>query len=503
MTTTSNPASANIASWVTERAATDPDLPAIKQGEAILSYGRLDAAAARFATILSRRGVKAGDRVAMIMPNVIYFPIVYYAILRAGAIVVPMNPLLKAGEITYTWNDSGAKLAVVFPLFAEEAAKAASVSGTEVIITVPGEWDAELARTEATEQVAARTCEDTAVILYTSGTTGQPKGAELSHDNLRSNVRTTIETLLPTGPGEVIFGGLPLFHSFGQTVGLNAAIAGGACLTLLPKFDGEQALSIIDKDQVTVFLGVPTMYMGLLAVKDKERFDTTALQVAASGGASLPVEVLHKVEQTFGITLLEGYGLSETSPVASFNHPDRPTKPGSVGIPIRGVEFALHDDDDNDVADGEIGEIVIRGENVMKGYWNRPEATDEAMRGGWFHSGDLARRDEDGFYFIVDRKKDMINRSGYNVYPREVEEILYAHPAVAEAAVFGVPDAMCGEEVAALVTLKEGARATEDELRDFVKGQIAAYKYPRIIRFGPIPKGPTGKILKREIKFDG
>jgi long-chain acyl-CoA synthetase len=503
MTTTSNPTTANIASWVTERAATDPDLPAIKQGETILSYGSLDTAAARFATILRRRGVKAGDRVAMIMPNVIYFPIVYYAILRAGAIVVPMNPLLKAGEITYTWNDSGAKLAVVFPLFAEEAVKAASVTGTEVIITVPGDWDAELARTEPTEQVAACTGADTAVILYTSGTTGQPKGAELSHDNLRSNVGTTIETLLPMAPGEVIFGGLPLFHSFGQTVGLNAAIAGGACLTLLPKFDGEQALSIIDRDRVSVFLGVPTMYMGLLAVKDKARFDTTALQVAASGGASLPVEVLHKVEQTFGITLLEGYGLSETSPVASFNHPDRPTKPGSVGIPIRGVEFALHDENDNDVAEGEIGEIVIRGENVMKGYWSRPEATDEAMRGGWFHSGDLARRDQDGFYFIVDRKKDMINRSGYNVYPREVEEILYAHPAVAEAAVFGVPDAMCGEEVAALVTLKEGASATEDELRDYVKGQIAAYKYPRIIRFGPIPKGPTGKILKREIKFEG
>jgi len=503
MTTTSNPTTANIASWVTERAATDPDLPAIKQGETIMSYGSLDAAASRFATILRRRGVKAGDRVAMIMPNVIYFPIVYYAILRAGAIVVPMNPLLKAGEITYTWNDSGAKLAVVFPLFAEEAVKAASVTGTEVIITVPGDWDAELARTEPTERVATCTGADTAVILYTSGTTGQPKGAELSHDNLRSNVGTTIETLLPMAPGEVIFGGLPLFHSFGQTVGLNAAIAGGACLTLLPKFDGEQALSIIDRDRVSVFLGVPTMYMGLLAVKDKERFDTTALQVAASGGASLPVEVLHKVEQTFGITLLEGYGLSETSPVASFNHPDRPTKPGSVGIPIRGVEFALHDENDNDVAEGEIGEIVIRGENVMKGYWNRPEATDEAMRGGWFHSGDLARRDEDGFYFIVDRKKDMINRSGYNVYPREVEEILYAHPAVAEAAVFGVPDAMCGEEVAALVTLKEGASATEEELRDYVREQIAAYKYPRIIRFGPIPKGPTGKILKREIKFEG
>jgi long-chain acyl-CoA synthetase len=393
-------------------------------------------------------------------------------------------------------------VAVVFPLFAEEATKAASVTGTEVIVTVPGEWDAELARTDPTELVADRTSEETAVILYTSGTTGQPKGAELTHDNLRSNVRTTIETVLPMGPGDVIFGGLPLFHSFGQTVGLNSAIAGGACLTLLPRFDGEQALSIIDTDRVTVFLGVPTMYMGLLAVKDKERFDTSALRVAASGGASLPVEVLHDVEQTFSFALLEGYGLSETSPVASFNHPDRPTKPGSVGTPIRGVEFGLRDEDDAEVADGEIGEIVIRGENVMKGYWNQPDATADAMRGGWFHTGDLARRDEDGFYFIVDRKKDMINRSGFNVYPREVEEILYGHPAVAEAAVFGVPDAMSGEEIAALVTLKEGASATEVELRNYVKELIAAYKYPRIIRFGPIPKGPTGKILKREIKFE-
>jgi long-chain acyl-CoA synthetase len=237
-------------------------------------------------------------------------------------------------------------------------------------------------------------------------------------------------------------------------------------------------------------------------VKNRERFGTSSLKTAASGGASLPVEVLHGVEKAFGITLLEGYGLSETSPVASFNHPDRPTKPGSIGTPIRGVEFGLRDENDQEVAGEEIGEIVIRGENVMKGYWNRPDATTEAMRGGWFHSGDLARRDEDGYYFIVDRKKDMINRGGYNVYPREVEEILYAHPAVAEAAVFAVPDAIYGEEVAGLVTLKEGASATEDELRDYVKERIAAYKYPRMIRFGPIPKGPTGKILKREIKFE-
>ena len=241
---------------------------------------------------------------------------------------------------------------------------------------------------------------------------------------------------------------------------------------------------------------------GLLAVPDPGRFDTTKLKLAASGGASLPVEVLYEVQRRFGFQLLEGYGLSETSPIASFNHPDRPAKPGSVGIPIAGVEFQLWGPDDTEVDEGEVGEIVIRGENVMKGYWNNPDATAEAMRGGWFHSGDLATRDADGFYFIVDRKKDMIIRNGMNVYPREVEEVLYTHPAVAEAAVFGVPDALHGEEIACLVSLKEGAEATDDEIRDYVASKIAAYKYPRIVRFGPVPKGPTGKILKREIKID-
>nr|MBA3529022.1 long-chain fatty acid--CoA ligase [Propionibacteriaceae bacterium] len=495
-------ANANIASWLTDRAGSDRSLPAIKQGDAILTYSALDGAAARCATLLADAGVRAGDRVALIMPNVAYFPVAYYAILRLGAVVVPMNPLLKAGEIAFAWTDSGARVAVVFASFAAEAAKAASTTGTEVIVVAPGEFDQLLGGTEPTDEVARRGPEDTAVILYTSGTTGTPKGAELSHHNLSSNVRTSLETLMPMGPGDVVFGGLPLFHSFGQTVGLNAAIAGGACLTLLPKFDGEQALEIVQRDRVTVFLGVPTMYMGLLAVKDKSRFDTSTLRVAASGGASLPVEVLRGVEKAFGFKLLEGYGLSETSPIASFNHPDRPTKPGSIGTPIRGVEFSLRDADDNEVGDDTIGEIVIRGENVMKGYWGQPQATAEAMRGGWFHTGDLATRDTDGYYFIVDRLKDMIIRNGFNVYPREVEEVLYTHPDVAEAAVFAVPDASHGEEVAALVTLKEGGTVTEDELRDWVKERIAAYKYPRILRFGVLPKGPTGKILKREIKLD-
>ncbi|MDX6322557.1 MAG: long-chain acyl-CoA synthetase, partial [Propionibacteriaceae bacterium] len=478
---------ANIACWLADRAAADPTLPAIKQGESILTYAALDAASARFATVLTDHGVGAGDRVALIMPNVGYFPVAYYAILRLGAIVVPMNPLLKAGEIAFGWEDSGAKVAVVFWMFAEEATKAASATGTDVILTTPGEFDTLLAGTEPTAEVAQRGSSDTAVILYTSGTTGTPKGAELSHANLSSNVMTSLETLMPLAPGDVVFGGLPLFHSFGQTVGLNAAIAGGACLTLLPKFDGEAALEIVQRDRVTVFLGVPTMYMGLLAVKEPGRFDTSTLRVAASGGASLPVEVLRGVERTFGFLLLEGYGLSETSPIASFNHPDRPTKPGTIGTPIRGVEFELWDADGQPVDDGEIGEIVIRGENVMKGYWNRPDATAEAMRGGWFHSGDLATRDADGYYAVVDRLKDMIIRNGFNVYPREIEEVLYTHPDVAEAAVFGVPDPQHGEEIAALVTLREGGAVTEDELRDWVKERIAVYKYPRIIRFGPLP----------------
>jgi long-chain acyl-CoA synthetase len=492
----------NIARWLTDRAATDPSLPAIKQGDAILTFSALDAAAARCATVLAQHGVGPGDRVALIMPNVAYFPVAYYAILRLGAVVVPMNPLLKAGEISFTWTDSEAKVAVVFSAFADEATKAASTTGTDVIVVTPGEFDKTLAAAEPTDAVVERAADDTAVILYTSGTTGTPKGAELSQHNVSSNVVTSRETLMPIGPGDVLFGGLPLFHSFGQTVALNASIAAGACLTLLPKFDGEQALQIVARDRVTLFLGVPTMYMALLAVKDRERFDTSTLTRAASGGASLPVEVLRGVEEAFGFQLIEGYGLSETSPIASFNHPDRPTKPGSVGTPIRGVEFDLRDVDDQPVAEGAIGEIVIRGENIMKGYWKQPEATAEAMRGGWFHTGDLATRDADGYYFIVDRVKDMIIRNGFNVYPREVEEVLYTHPDVAEAAVFAVPDAKHGEEVAALVTLKEGGTVTEEELRDWVKAKIAAYKYPRIVRFGVLPKGPTGKILKREIKFD-
>ena len=511
----------NLAHWVRERAVDDPDAVAVRQGDVELTYAQLDAASAAFAARLRGLGVQPGDRVALIAPNVVAFPVAYYAILRTGAVVVPMNPLLKSGEVAYTWQDCGARVAVVFALFAETALAAAGTTGTQVVVVGPDDLTGSAA-TDGQDgpvdlDVVERDASDTAVILYTSGTTGRPKGAELSFANLRSNTLACVETLFLNGREDVLFGGLPLFHSFGQTCALNASVAGGSCLTLLPRFDPREALETVARDGVTVFLGVPSMYMSLLGAAQADpslASKAGTVRFGVSGGSSLPLEVLRGVEETFGLRVLEGYGLSETSPVASFNHPDRPSRPGSVGIPIRGVELALGrppqedaevtddvellDEDDPDA----IGEILVRGENVMLGYWGNPEATAEAVRGGWFHTGDLARRDADGFYFIVDRVKDLIIRNGYNVYPREVEEVLYAHPAVAEAAVVGMPDPVRGEEVGALVQLRDGAEVTEQELIDYVAERIAVFKFPRVVRFGAVPKGPTGKILKREIHLE-
>ena len=298
--------------------------------------------------------------------------------------------------------------------------------------------------------------------------------------------------LFAIGPDDVVMGCLPLFHSFGQTCGLNAAVTAGACLTLIPRFDPVAALKVIERDRVTVFEGVPTMYVAMLNA-GPEVADTSTLRTCVSGGAALPVEVLRGFEETFEATILEGYGLSETSPVATFNVPDR-RRPGSIGTPVDGVELTLVN------VENGVGEIAVRGHNVMKGYWRRPEATAEAVVDGWFHTGDMARRDEDGFYYIVDRKKDLIIRGGFNVYPREVEEVLYEHPAVLEAAVIGAPHPTHGEEVVAAVALRADAEATPEELRDHVKARVAAYKYPRRVWLvDALPKGPTGKVLKREI----
>jgi long-chain acyl-CoA synthetase len=301
---------------------------------------------------------------------------------------------------------------------------------------------------------------------------------------------------------DVILGALPLFHSFGQTCALNAAVAAGARLALMARFSPGDALELIERERVTVFEGVPTMYSALLNHPERERFDVSSLRLCVSGGAALPVEVLRGFEEAFGCVVLEGYGLSETSPVACFNHPGRERKAGSIGTPIAGVEMKVVDDARNVVRRGEVGEIAIRGHNVMKGYWQRPEASAEAIDGdGWFYTGDMARVDDDGCFFIVDRKKELIIRGGYNVYPREIEEVLYEHPAVREVAVIGVPHPALGEEVGAAVALKPGVEADEAQLREFVKEQVAAYKYPRHVWFvDELPKGPTGKILKRAIE---
>jgi len=369
------------------------------------------------------------------------------------------------------------------------------------VLVKPGEFEQLLGEAEPVRDVADRADDDTAVILYTSGTTGTPKGAELTHANLLANVDVTSRTLAQISEEDVVLGALPLFHSFGQTCGLNTSVSAGACLDLIPRFDPGKALETIDHDRVTIFQGVPTMYHAMLNHPERDRFDTSYLRLCISGGSALPVEVMRGFEEAFGCKVLEGYGLSETSPVASFNHPDRERKPGSIGTPIEGVEMKVVDEDGNEVPQGEVGEIAIRGHNVMKGYWKREDATEEVMRDGWFHTGDMAEVDEDGYFSIVDRKKDMIIRGGYNVYPREIEEVLYEHPAVSEAAVVAVPDEKMGEEVGAAVVLKQGEHAGEDDLRDFVKQRVAAYKYPRRIWFlDELPKGPTGKILKREIE---
>ncbi|WP_028066740.1 long-chain-fatty-acid--CoA ligase [Solirubrobacter soli] len=470
--------------------ATHRDRVAIQLDRTELTYGALDAAAAQVAGLLRAKGVAPGDRVAIMLPNTPHFAVTYYGALRAGAVIVPMNVLLKQREVAFYLRDSGAKVLFAWHEFAEAAHAGAEAADAEVVLVEPGQLEALLARCEPAEAVVERADDDTAVILYTSGTTGTPKGAELTHGNLARNVAASIE-LFGTGEHTVALGALPFFHAFGQTCALNTTIAVGGRLTLLPRFDAGKALEIIERDAVTTFLGVPTMYAAMLHHPGEH--DTSSLTVCVSGGAAMPVEVMRAFEERFGCAVLEGYGLSETSPVASFNRRDRERKPGTIGLPIAGIELRVADD----------GELLIRGHNVMKGYWNRPEATAEAIDAdGWFHSGDIARVDDDGYFAIVDRKKEVVIRGGFNVYPREIEEVIYEHPAVLEAAVIGVPHDTLGEEVGAAIALKPGATATAGELRDYVKQRVAAYKYPRHVWFvDALPKGPTGKILKREIEI--
>lgn len=512
----------NLSVLLEDAARETPDRDAVVFGDLRLSYSFVDAVANQVANLLRSRGVRPGDKVALSSPNLPYFPMVYFGALKAGAVVVPLNVLLKPREIAYHLGDSEAKAFFCFEgtpqlplgeagragfeqaegcehfflLPANPAATESPIEGAELFWAAlagqPDVFDTE--RTEGT---------DTAVIIYTSGTTGRPKGAELTHGNLLMNAMVD-DTLFARTLHDTSLVTLPLFHIFGQTCVMNVGFYRRGTLVMQPRFDAKEAVALMVKEKVNIFAGVPTMYWALLSDDTSPEDVATIrenLRVAVSGGAALPMEVIKGVREKFGMNVLEGYGLSETSPVCSFNRPDRPTKPGSIGLPVWGVEMKLVNDEWKDVEGEGPGEIAVRGHNIMKGYYNRPEATAEAINDGWFRTGDVARRDEDGYYYIIDRSKDMIIRGGYNVYPRELEEVLMTHPDVSLAAVVGVPHPSHGEEVKAYVIRRPGAAVTEDELIAWGKENFANYKYPRIVEFrDELPMTATGKILKRELR---
>jgi long-chain acyl-CoA synthetase len=489
----------NLATILTETAASHGDRTALKLDDNEVSYTQLEDGSARAAGLLRAKGIAPGDRVAVMLPNVPYFAILYFGILRAGAVVVPLNPRYGGSEVAYHVGDSDAKLLFAWHQFSDAAEKGAGEQGIEMIPVEPGKFEKLLSDAEPHAEVEPREDQDPAVILYTSGTTGRPKGAVLTHGNIAKSTAVAT-TLVEMSEDDVILGALPFFHVFGQACGLNSATKLGACVSLIPKFSAEATLEAIQRDGVTVFEGVPTMYGAVLNFDGRERYDTSSLRVGIAGGQAMPVEVMEKFEAAFDIEVLEGYGLSETCAVGTFNYPGA-RKPGSIGKPVEGIEVKIVDDDRKEVPQGDIGEIAIKGPNVMREYWNKAEATEKDLLDGWFHTGDMGHIDEDGYVFIDDRKKDMIIRGGENVYPREIEEVLYQYDGVEEVAVIGVEHERLGEEVAAAVVLKEKDSVSADELREFALEKLAKYKCPTKIWFlDELPKGPTGKILKREIE---
>lgn len=509
----------NLSIILEDSARAVPDRTALVYGDLRLPYAMVDSVANQVANLLTARGIGRGDNVALLCPNVPYFPFVYFGILKAGATVVPLNVLLQPREIEYHLADSDAKAFFCLegtpevPMGARGRAGFDAVASCEHFFVLPasplatesehGEsfWVALAGMSEKFETARTRP-DDTAAILYTSGTTGQPKGAELTHANLLMNALVSDE-IFPADPaGDVSLAVLPLFHSFGQTSIMNVSLRRRATLVLMPRFEPGEALEIMRREKVTMFAGVPTMYWAMLSkIKAEGAEVPTTLRLAVSGAASCPVEVLKDFESTFGIPILEGYGLSETSPAVCFNQLSRPTKPGTIGFPLWGVEMRLVDDGGNPIQGEGPGEIAVRGHNIMKGYYGRPEDTAEVLQDGWFRTGDIATRDEDGYYAIIDRTKDMIIRGGFNIYPRELEEVLMTHPAVSLVAVVGVPHDSHGEEVKAYVIPAPGATVSASELVDWCRENMAAYKYPRIVELrDSLPMTATGKILKRELR---
>ncbi|TDC76229.1 long-chain fatty acid--CoA ligase [Actinomadura sp. 7K507] len=523
----------NLATLVETAATNHPDRTAIVAGALRWSYRRLNEEANRVAGLLTEHGIGRGDKVAVTTPNIPEFTAIYFGILKAGGVVVPLNVLLKEREYAYHLREADVRAFFAFesggdaPMGEEARAGFRQVDQCRHFFGVsPGrtgdvpadDFHAAVESRPRTFDTVETADDETAVILFTSGTTGQPKGAELRHDSLRLNALAARDLYdADADRPDTYLCVLPLFHSFGQTAIQNAAAGFGGTVVLMPRFEPRAVLELLHNEEVTVFGGVPTMYWALLAELEARNgapagggagapVDAQAiagrLRVAISGGAALPGEVHRAFREKFGVTIIEGYGLSETSPGAAFSPWGASPRIGSIGKPIPGVEMRLIGPDWTDVPEDleAIGEIAIRGYNVMKGYYKRPAETAEVLKDGWFRTGDLARKDGDGYYYIVDRVKDMIIRGGYNVYPREIEEVLITHPCVSLAAVVGVPHPSHGEEIKAVVIKEPEDPTSEDELIAWSKTQMAAYKYPRIVEFrDSLPMTSTGKILKREI----
>ncbi len=504
-------ATMSVASILAESAVRHPDRIAFHFAGGTTSYCELWEQTRAYAGALRDRGIGRGDRVAMLVPNVPDFARVYYAVLALGAIVVPVHLLFKADEITHVLRDAEADLLIVAaPLLAEAAPAAAAAGVPLVTVLLPDSSDAGLPRLEA-DAAAATPIQrhaqvgplDAATILYTSGTTGTPKGAVGSHLSIIEQVHTTLIDAFDLRSDDIVFGGLPLFHTFGQTAVMNIALRVGASVVLLPRFDADEALALMGELGATVFTAVPTMYVGMLEAARRTAV-RPPLRYAVSGGAALPVAVLEAFRDAFGADVHEGYGLTETAPTVSSNPLRQPIRPGTVGRPLWGVDVAIADPDVEGAVtliddQGALGEIVVRGHNLFKGYLGRADASAEAVTDGWFRTGDLGTY-VDGVLTIVDRKKDMIVRSGYNVYPTEVEAVLARHPGVAAVAVFGVADDVRGQEVHAAVVPHEGVTLDADEVVAFTRDRIAAYKYPRIVHVvSALPLGASGKVLKRDL----
>jgi len=514
----------NLVTNVQSSVEARPEAPAVVYDDHEFSYEEFWAQTGQFAAALRDRGVEPGERVALYLPNLPQLVAAFHGALRAGCVVVPMNPQYKSREISHLLSDSGATtvvaLADVVP-FVEEVRDDTDV---EHVVTVGGEADAgtpfrEFLVEDGDTSVAERADDDLAVQPYTSGTTGQPKGVQLTHNNLASNAKQSMD-IVPDGlqPEDRKIGVLPLFHIYGMTVGMNAALFGGATFYPLPAWDAEQALSLVEDAELTLFDAVPAMYNDIVNQPNPEEFDLSTLRQCTVGGSGIPIEVLRRFEEIYPVRIDEGYGLTETSPVTHFNSPNWGRRVGSIGKTLEGIDARIVTEDFEEIAPVEegpvdeadydmdeiTGELVVSGPNVMKGYLGLPEANREAFTEAdgkrWFHTGDIGYQDEDGYFYVVDRKKHMINTAGYNVYPREVEELLFEHEAVADAAVVGIPDERRGETIKAFVVRRPDSDVTADEIRNYCLESMAEYKHPREVEFvDELPRTTTGKVQKYEL----